>query len=76
MFTLDAGGSKSECEQPVEASRDTCTMEQAKQLGKPCGRRLAKDCHAAGMGFMKEGGFHCTPLVQNILFLIVDIALI
>merc|ERR1739844_304134 len=52
---LRRGVFKSECEQPVEASSDTCTMEQAKALDKACGLRLAKDCAEAGMGFVKEG---------------------
>ena len=50
-----ADGSKSDCEQPMEASRDTCTMEQAKALGTACGLQLAKDCVKAGLRFFKKG---------------------
>jgi len=42
------------CKQPVKASRDTCTAKKAQILGEACGRQLAKDCHAAGMGFVSK----------------------
>ena len=57
-----AVGAKSKCEQPVEASSDTCTMEQAKQLDTACGMQLARDCAEAAMPFFKRSGSYCPAL--------------
>jgi len=48
---VTTSNSKSKCENPVDPSRDTCKLEKTKVLSESCGRQLAKDCHAAGMGF-------------------------
>ena len=48
-------GVKSGCEHPVEASLNTCKMQEATTLGAACGLQLAEDCAEAGMRFLMNG---------------------